>query len=448
MPFFLTMPALSPTMTDGILVAWKKKEGDSVRVGDPIADVETDKATMEVEAAQAGTLGRILVESGPGKVSVETPLAVFLKPGENPEDIPAFLEKNPSKKISATPISEPASSPVSHTSSTPVAPSIQESIPVEAPVAVSGSCHTKSSPDHQRISALPASISPIASRLILHHGLDPRAIQGTGPKGRIVKADVEKALKEGLSQPVSRDSLSHPSDAQLFSGHEPSYVLEPVSSMRKVIADRLCLSKQIAPHFYLHADCHVDALVNLRNSLNHKEDLKLSLNDWILKACALALKRVPEMNRAWSEKGIRRYDSVSIAVAVGLPDGGLVTPVIRQAENKSLRAISQEVKQLAAEAKAKKLLPEAWQGGTITVSNLGMFGVDQFSAILNPPQACIVSVGALRRIPMVIDQTVQPGHSLSVGLSVDHRVADGLVAAHFLKTLRGFLENPESMLLE
>jgi pyruvate dehydrogenase E2 component (dihydrolipoamide acetyltransferase) len=412
----LLMPALSPTMTEGTLAKWHVSVGDSVKSGQILADIETDKATMEVEAVDEGVLGAILIPAGSEGVAVNTPIAMLLEDGETPESLSI-----PAKTDSSASASAPVSSPSPVSSSAVPAPS-------PTPVLASSS---------DRVIA-----SPLARRLAKEKGIDLKSIQGTGPRGRIVKNDVLSAKATGGAEKKA------PSPAVAAFGMPPARQ-EKATTMRKVIAERLSESKQTVPHFYLTVDVVLDAAMALRAQLNARPNAsyKLTVNDFILKAIAQALVAVPQANASWQDGMLHYYEWPDISVAVAI-DGGLITPIIRRAHEKSLIAISSEIKDLAARAKAGKLLPEEFQGGTFSLSNLGMFGISHFAAIVNPPQGGILAVGAGER-RFVPDDQNQPVVKtiMSCTLSVDHRVVDGAVGAAFLQSFKAHLEDPLCLLL-
>jgi pyruvate dehydrogenase E2 component (dihydrolipoamide acetyltransferase) len=411
MPIEILMPALSPTMTEGNLVKWHKKEGDPVKAGDVIAEIETDKATMEVEAVDEGRMGKILIPEGTEQVKVNQIIALLLEEGE---DASALQQT----KTEAAPEKQPET--------------------VEKPL--------EKKPDLKVIPQATASsdtrvfATPLARRIAEESQVNLTSLAGSGPRGRIVKADVEQALAQGQSRPTSLPS-------PLLSGYEPSYDLINPSNMRKVIAKRLVEAKQTIPHFYVAVDCEIDALLKARKEINLQSDAyKLSVNDFIIKACALALKRVPEANASWINDQIYQYHTADVAVAVAI-EGGLITPVIRQAETKGLIDISTEMKDLASRAKQGKLKPAEFQGGSFSLSNMGMYGVKEFSAIINPPQGCILAIGAGEERPVVKGGLLTTATIMTCTLSVDHRVVDGAVGARYLKVFKGLIENPVTMIL-
>ncbi|MEZ5829998.1 MAG: pyruvate dehydrogenase complex dihydrolipoamide acetyltransferase [Dongiaceae bacterium] len=439
MPINILMPALSPTMTEGNLARWLKKEGDAVKSGDVIAEIETDKATMEVEAVDEGKLGKILVPEGAQGVKVNDVIAVLLEEGESASDIKASGAA-PAPK--AAPAPAPAPQAARSEAPKPAAPAAAAPAPAATPAAASGS----------RIFA-----SPLARRLAQQHGLDLSRVVGSGPHGRIVKSDIEQAAASGGAKaaPVPAAAKA-PSGAPAIPSTptfgEPEFGLVPHSMMRKTIARRLQESKQFVPHFYLTIDCEIDRLLKLREEVNAgapkegKGAFKLSVNDFIIKACAIALKQVPAANASWSDEGVKMYKTSDISVAVAIPNG-LITPVIRRAEEKRLSDISGEMKGLAARAKDGKLKPEEYTGGSFSLSNLGMFGIKDFAAIINPPQGCILAVGAGDQRPVVKNGALAIATVMSCTLSVDHRVVDGAIGAEFLSAFKKLIENPLSMLV-
>ena len=435
MPINVLMPALSPTMTEGKLARWLKKEGDAVKSGQVLCEIETDKATMEVEAVDEGTLGKILVAAGTEGVKVNAPIAVILEEGE-------------SAASAAAPA--PASAPAPAVAAAPAPAAAPSARPVAAPVADAG-----------RVFA-----SPLARRMAEQAGLDISAIRGSGPNGRIVKADIDAARAGGQAgrKPAVAAATAAPSAAPAAAALAPAAVsaaslaaigphkLVPLSSMRRVIARRLTESKQQVPHFYLTVDCVIDRLLAGRAALNAKSPekgpgaFKLSVNDFVIKAVAVALRQVPAANASYSDDGILMWDDVDVSVAVAIP-GGLITPIIRKADSKGLAQISNEMKDLAARAKDGKLKPEEFQGGGFSISNLGMFGIKEFGAVINPPQGAILAVGAGEQRPVVKDGALAIATVMSCTLSVDHRVIDGAVGAEFLAAFKRIVEDPLAMLL-
>jgi len=437
MPVNITMPQLSPTMTEGTLAKWLKQEGDEVKAGDVIAEIETDKATMEVEAVDEGRLGRIVVPAGTENVAVNTVIAVLLGEGE---DAGAAAKATPQAAPKPEAQSKPEAQPKAEAApARPATAPVQEAPALAAPAQAGG-----------RVVA-----SPLARRMAERAGVNLQGLQGSGPNGRIVKADIEAALAAGGARPAAQQAAAAPSQAKAapLAASAPAavpvggYEDLPLSTMRKVIARRLVESKQSVPHFYLTIDCAIDALLKLRADLNARSDAyKLTVNDFVIRAVALALRKVPDANASWNETSIRRYRTVDVSVAVAL-DGGLITPVVRDADRKGLAEISREVKELAERAKAGKLAPEEYTGGGFSVSNLGMYGIRQFDAIINPPQAGILAVGAGEQRPVVKDGALAIATVMSCTLSCDHRVVDGALGATLLKAFKGFVEDPLTMLL-
>ncbi len=435
MPIEILMPALSPTMEEGTLAKWLVKEGDEVSSGDLLAEIETDKATMEFEAVEDGVIGKILVPEGSEGVAVNSPIAVLLEDGENAGDIGASAATAPVAAAESTP---ETTTDTASAAPAPAAPA--------APVAADGN----------RIFA-----SPLARRIAANKGLDLSTIQGSGPRGRIVKADVEGATASPAAQPAApapKPSAPTPA-ATLPSGPDTEMVLKmyadrdfeevALDGMRKTIAARLTEAKQSIPHFYLRRDIKLDALLAFRSQLNkqlEKRGAKLSVNDFIIKACALALQEVPEANAVWANDRILKLSPSDVAVAVAI-EGGLFTPVLKDAEMKSLSALSAEMKDLATRARDRKLAPHEYQGGSFAISNLGMFGIDNFDAVINPPHGAILAVGAGTKRPVVnAEGDLEVATVMSVTLSVDHRVIDGALGAQLLNAIVDNLENPMAML--
>ena len=435
MPIQILMPALSPTMTEGTLAKWLKAEGDTVDAGDVLCEIETDKATMEVEAVDEGTLGKILVAEGSEGVAVNTVIALLLEEGEDAAALDAAASAPaPAPAPAAAPASEPAAAPVAAPAPAPA--------PVPPPQAKTG----------ERVFA-----SPLARRMASQNGLDVAAISGTGPKGRIVKRDIEQALASGTGKaaPAAAASPSAaPAAAPAFTSDDPAlanmpeFEATPNSSMRKVIAKRLTESARDIPHFNVTADIEIDALLALRKELNGKDgaDYKLSVNDFVIKAVAVALKRVPGCNVAYTDDAILQFKRVDISIAVAV-EGGLITPIIKDAGSKGLAAISDDAKTLAGKARDGKLQPDEFQGGTFTISNLGMFGVKSFNSIINSPQGGILSVGAGEERAVVKGGKITVANVMSLMLAVDHRCIDGAMAAGFMKELKAILEDPIQLML-
>ncbi len=422
MPIEILMPALSPTMTEGNLVKWHKKEGDECKAGDVIAEIETDKATMEVEAVDEGRIGKILIPEGTEAVKVNEPIAILLEEGEDDSALKSAGSKPAEKPQEVEKSEEPKEHPKE---------------PKEE-AAAQKKPDLKVVPQAQSTSGERIFASPLAKRIAGQKGINLGSISGSGPRGRIVKADVEQA------QPAE---FTAPGSVQL-SGYEPEFEVISTSNIRKVIAKRLVEAKQTVPHFYLTVECEIDALLKARKQMNDQVngEFKLSVNDFVIKACAMALKKVPEANASWIDGQIYQYKSADVSVAVAI-EGGLITPVVRQAQTKGLEDISTEMKDLAVRAREGKLKPEEFQGGTFSLSNLGMFGIKEFAAIINPPQGCILAVGMGEERPVVRKGVLTSATMMSCTLSVDHRVVDGAVGALFLKAFKEFIENPVMMIL-
>ncbi len=437
MPINITMPALSPTMEEGILAKWHVKEGDSVSAGDVICEIETDKATMEVEAVDEGTIGKILVADGTENVKVNSVIAILLEEGEEPADI-STKNVEPAK-IAAAPTPPPSPAPSAAKTLTP-ADSTAPLTPVSTPGA--------------RIFS-----SPLARRLAKDAGIDLSVLSGSGPKGRIVKADVDTAIRDGAPSNVqsvkSAATLAQGMGAKevLALYEEGTYELRPNDGMRTVVAARLTQAKQTIPHFYLSIDCNLDNLLAARAEINAaapkdkegKTAYKISVNDFIVKAWALALQQVPDANATWAGDSILYHKDSDVAVAVAVP-GGLFTPVVRAAQTKSLKQISAEVRDYAIRAKTKKLAPHEYQGGATAISNLGMYGIKQFSAVINPPHGTILAVGAGAEQVVAIKGEIKTATIMSVTLSCDHRSVDGALGATALAAFKAMIENPVMML--
>ena len=432
MSITLTLPALSPTMTEGMVAKWHIKEGDEVAPGDVIADIETDKATMEMEVVDAGRIGRILVPAGGDSVPVHTPIAILLEEGEDaPADAPVEAAAAPA---SATPAPSPQA---------------RETPPSVSPATAGPAPQTGGS----RIKA-----SPLAKRLARERGIDLAAIAGSGPHGRIIERDVEAApsapVAAAAPAPVSRPTQEDP--RRLYA--PDSYEEIPLNAMRRAIARRLTQSMQEAPHYYIRADVRIDLLSQARKRLNERRErqarrdeplpLRLSINDFLLRAAALALMEFPDVNSSWAEECLLRHRHADISIAVALPGGGLVTPIVREVESKGLGRIAAESRDLITRARERKLEPAEYQGGSFTISNLGAFGIREFTAVINPPQSAILAVGSARKAALVeADGSIRGGEVLSLTLSCDHRVIDGALGARFLAALRDRLEDPASMLV-
>ncbi len=434
MPIKILMPALSPTMEEGTLAKWLVNEGDEIHSGDVIAEIETDKATMEVEAVEEGVLGKILVPGGAENVAINTVIALLLEDGEDASALNDFDVSAPE------PILRQAQDEVEGTRPSPVSPPHEPVSQSHPELAASPHPELVSSPHPELVEGEGASrikASPLAKRLAKEAGLDLASLTGSGPNGRIVKRDIENA----------------PSSLVITTTPAPqapgSFDLVPLDGMRKVIAARMTESFRDVPHFPLNIDCKLDALLSARKAINEAaadDGIKISVNDFIIRACALALKKAPNANASYTPDGIKLWHDADIAVAVAI-DGGLITPVVRQAQHKGLAAISAEVKDLAGRAKARKLMPEEYQGGTFTISNMGMMGIKSFASIINQPQGCIMSVGAGEKRPVVIGNELGIATMMTVTLTCDHRVVDGAIGANFLKYFKAYIENPAMMLL-
>ena len=428
MPIEILMPALSPTMTEGNLAKWAVKEGDKIKSGQVIAEIETDKATMEVEAVDEGVIGKLVVPAGTQNVKVNEVIALLLEEGEDKKVLEGYKPK-------AAVASAPAPAKIE---TLPAGQEVPKTTAVAATGAAAAPMAYAASSGGGRVFA-----SPLAKRVAANEGVQLSVIQGSGPHGRIIKDDVLKALAGGGTK---GRVMRNPNE----------FTKIPNSNIRKIVAKRLTESKQTVPHFYLTVECELDGLVEIRRQINldaesragkdAKPAYKLSVNDFIIKASALALKKVPAANASWSDEAILQYNNVDISVAVAI-DGGLITPIVKNADQKSVVQISNEMKDLAGRARANKLTPEEFQGGSFSLSNLGMYGIKHFGAIINPPQGCILAVGAgeervvVRHKEMVIRQVME------VTLSVDHRVVDGAVGAEFLQAFKHYIESPALLLL-
>lgn len=428
MPTKILMPALSPTMTEGKLAKWVKNEGDSVAAGDVIAEIETDKATMEVEAVEEGILAKILIEAGTEGVAVNTAIAVLLEEDEKEADISAFLSNDNSSASKAEKSSNNDKAEIA-------SPTVETAQAINQPVRKTNNMGAAASTSNGRTFA-----SPLARRIASDKGLNLSQIKGSGPNGRIVKSDVENARPQSAAP---ARSSSGPSARELADMLGMAYEAKPVTKMREIIAKRLQESKQTIPHFYLTVECNIDALLEARKQVNALAEgkYKLSVNDFIIKASAMALMDVPEANASWSNDTIVAYENADISVAVATPTG-LITPIIKEAQHKGLPTISLEMKELATKARDGKLAPHEFQGGTFSVSNLGMFGTHEFSAIINPPQSCILAVGAGIEKPIVKDGQIVIGTTMKATLSCDHRVVDGAVGAQLLQAFQRYIESP------
>jgi pyruvate dehydrogenase E2 component (dihydrolipoamide acetyltransferase) len=450
MPINILMPALSPTMEKGNLAKWLKKEGDKIKPGDVIAEIETDKATMEYEAVDEGTLAKIVVPEGAADVPVNQLIAVMATEGEDVKSAAAGAGKGAAPAAA----SQPAPAPAQQTP-TPAAPqqAPARAEQAQAPRAAAPQARTNG---HGRVFA-----SPLARRLARDAGIDVAMIAGTGPHGRVVARDVATAKAGGVAlrapagAPAAPLPIQPPSDDKIRALFEPgSYEVVPHDNMRKIIARRLVEAKQTIPHFYLTITCTIDKLLAAREDINTvarkgedgKPAWKLSVNDFVIKAMALALMRVPDANVTWTESGMLKHKHADIGVAVAIP-GGLMTPVIRHAETKTLIDISSEMKDLATRARNRRLKPEEYQGGSTAISNLGMYGVREFAAVINPPHATILAVGSGEQRPIVRAGKIEIATQMTVTLSTDHRAVDGALGAELLDAFRTFVENPVGMVV-
>ncbi len=456
MPTNILMPALSPTMTEGTLARWLKKEGDTIRAGDVIAEIETDKATMEVEATDEGVLGRILVTDGTANVKVNDTIAIL--------DDEAGAAPSPAANSSAAP--EAKQAPKQDAGE--VAAPVQTADTVAAtptPPAPHANGHDTNSPDaNNKIFA-----SPLARRMAQQAGIDLASLKGSGPNGRIIRADVEQA-RPGASAPAASPVPTKPATPTQVATPTPPTApappaattpppaitepgrLVPLSNIKRITARRLTQAKQTVPHFYVSMDVELDALLKLRADLNARspkdtdQAYKLSVNDMLIKACAATLRRVPNVNASYTEDGIFLYDNIDISVAVSIPDG-LITPIIRNADTKSVASIAREGKSLFERAKQGKLKPAEFQGGTFSISNMGMYGVREFAAIINPPQSAILAVAAGEPRPIVRAGQLAIATIMTCTISVDHRVIDGALASEWLGTFKSLVEDPLGLLL-
>jgi pyruvate dehydrogenase E2 component (dihydrolipoamide acetyltransferase) len=451
MPINILMPALSPTMEKGNLAKWLKKEGDKVKPGDVLAEIETDKATMEVEAVDEGTIAKIVVAEGTADVPVNQLIAVMAGDGEDVKAAAAGAgnASAPAPKAAAAP---PPSAAAPQTASAPQqSPAAPQVVP-QAPVVSS-----PRSNGHGRTFA-----SPLARRLARDAGIDISRIPGSGPHGRVVAHDVEQAKSggglrapAGVSAPGAAPPFQPMADDKIQALYKPgTYDIVPHDNIRKIIARRLVEAKLTIPHFYLTVTCTIDRLMAAREDINMiatkgadgKPAWKLSVNDFVIKALGLSLKKIPDANVTWTEGGMLKHHNADVGVAVSIP-GGLITPVIRNADTKSLTDISNETKELAARARARRLKPEEYQGGTTSVSNLGMYGIQDFIAVINPPHATILAVGVGEQRPIAHGGKLEIATQMTVTLSGDHRAVDGALGAEFLGAFKNFIENPVGMVM-
>ena len=459
MPTPILMPALSPTMEQGKLSKWLKKEGDKVASGDAIAEIETDKATMEVEAVDEGTIGKIMVPEGTEGVAVNTPIAVLLSEGEDSAALKGYGAEpaQPAPQKAAPPQAEVPKTASPQPAAQQPAPQSAKVAETPAPAKANG---------HSRIFA-----SPLARRLAAQAGIDLSRLRGSGPHGRIVKHDIDEAVRSGITAPAPQaapqpappqnggalvPSRTFPAamlDDQILALYEKgSYELRPLDNMRKTIAARLTMAAATIPHFRLTIDCEIDTLLDARQRLNARSPkegpnaYKLSVNDFLIKAMGLALQLVPAANATFTERGILLHKSSDVGVAVAI-EGGLFTPLIKGVERKSLAQISNEMKGLAERARRRRLAPHEYQGGTTAISNLGMFGIDHFDAVINPPHATILAVGRGEQRPIVKNGQITIATMMGCTLSCDHRVVDGALGAQLLAAFKGFVEEPVTMLV-
>jgi pyruvate dehydrogenase E2 component (dihydrolipoamide acetyltransferase) len=477
MPIEIRMPALSPTMTEGNLARWLKKEGDEVHSGDVIAEIETDKATMEYEAADEGRIGKIIVPEGAQGIKVNQPIALLLEEGEDEAALEHFAAPAQDAQTQQPQPQQPEAAPTS------IAPKTEPS-PAPAAPAGEGRAGARGNGPLEQAEEQGAEregegervfASPLARRMAHHAGLDLAEIRGSGPQGRVVKSDIERALaapgaqlgdaQPAAPQPAARPqrpaaipSAAIPSAAPsggmpavakeqvVALAGSPAYTEKPHSAMRRVLARRLTESKQTVPHFYMSVDCAIDDMLKIRKELNEKSQTKISVNDFVIRAAALALRQVPAANASWTEEAILLWERVDVAVAVALDDG-LITPIVKAADQKGLAQIAAETKDLAQRARDGKLKLEEFQGGTFSISNLGMYGIREFAAVINPPHGCILAVGAGEPRPMVRDGQLATATVMTCTLSCDHRVVDGAVGAQFLAAFKRLIEDPLTMLL-
>ncbi len=471
MPIQILMPALSPTMEEGKLAKWLVAEGQKVRAGDIIAEIETDKATMEVEAVDEGTVGQLLIAAGTEKVKVNTPIAILLGDGET---LSTAARPAP-KAVQNAPVRQPSAAP--HVAAPP-RPAARAPTPASQPATPVMAAAPAAAP--QPLSGARLVASPLARRVAKEAGVDLAHINGTGPHGRIIERDVAAFRQNGAARPgtgmpaalpphrpqaptgsavaVAQTSPSNiavaamPDDRILALYDKASYEVVPHDGMRRIIAQRLTQSKQTVPHFYMSVDCRLDSLLEARERINAASPkdppraYKLSVNDFVIKALALALQRVPAANATWTDAGMLRHRHSDVGVAVAV-EGGLFTPIIRHAELKTLGEISNEMKDLAERARKRRLAPHEYQGGTTSISNLGMYGIKSFDAVINPPHATILAVGAGEKRPLVVNNALQVATVMTATLSCDHRAVDGAVGAELLNAFKGFIEDPVRMLV-
>ncbi len=462
MPINILMPALSPTMEKGNLAKWLKKEGDKVKAGDILAEIETDKATMEYEAIDEGVIAKILVPEGTADIAVNQPIAVLATEGE---DVKAAAAGAPVAKAAApAPVETRAAGEAAKSAAAPQGAPVPQSAPAPAGVK-SSDAPAKAGVEGARPNGHAGRLfaSPLARRLAKAAGIDIARIAGTGPHGRVIAHDVEQAKSGGTALRTPTPAAAAPgiapaqapSDDKIRALFEPgSYEVVPHDNMRKIIAQRLVLAKQTIPHFYLTTTCTIDKLLAAREDINvtapsgadGKPAWKLSVNDFVIKALAMALIKVPDANVTWTETGMLKHKHADVGVAVAIP-GGLITPVIRHAETKSLTVISREMKDYAARARTRRLKPEEYQGGSTAISNLGMYGIEEFAAVINPPHATILAVGTGEPRAVVRDGKVAIATQMTVTLSTDHRAVDGALGAELLGAFKTYIESPTAMMV-
>ena len=416
----ILMPALSPTMEEGTLSKWLVKEGDTVTSGDLIAEIETDKATMEVESIDDGTIGKILVREGQEAVKVNEPIAILLLDGENLSDIKSIKKVPPTENVQE----------IEKTES-------KEKLNFKSNKTSKIDLDTNINFEDLKKNETRIFASPLAKRLAKQRDIDLNLVNGSGPNGRILKADIEN-FNNNNKDLIQNEITSNNNNSELIKN----------SSMRKTIAERLVKSKNEAPHFYLSLDCNIDQLLKIRSMINLKSNdkYKISVNDMIIKAASSSLIKVPKANASWENENTRYFNNTDISVAVAI-EGGLITPIIKDVQSKGLLEISEDMKLLANKAKDGKLLPEEYVGGSFSISNLGMYGIKEFSAVINPPQGAILAVGTGEKRPIVLNDQLTIASIMTVTLSCDHRVVDGAVGAQFLSVFKDFIENPSLMLL-
>lgn len=438
MAIAIKMPALSPTMESGTLSKWLVKEGDSVSSGDVIAEIETDKATMEFEAVEEGILAKQLVPEGTADVGVGQPIALLAEEGEDPASV-------------EVPTAEAAEGAAEKETETAAAAEKTEAAPPQAPKSparAEAAAAAKPEEVPEKSASERIFASPLARRMARDAGIDLAALKGSGPRGRIIKSDIEEAKREGVPEAAPAAAEPRAAPAAAIAG-VPDRPFEEVklSTMRRTIARRLTEAKQNVPHFYLTVDIAIDNLLDMRRELNDRMDEgKLSVNDFLIRAVALALKKKPDVNVLYAGDKLYKMTHADISMAVAI-DGGLITPIIKEAETKGLKQISEEAKDLTERARTGKLAPEEFQGGSFSISNLGMYGIKHFDAVINPPQAAILAVGAGEKRPVVKDDEIVTATMMTVTMSCDHRAVDGALGAEFLEVFKGLVEDPLSLLL-